>query len=446
VLGVEGFGRYGFAVAIMGFCTVLADFGLNQLQVRETSISKDNDSPRYHIVSSLVARIMLGFIGFAVMAAFAFFSKKPTNLKILLILFGGGVFFYNLMGSFSSVLVGLERFLSYGILSIIHNLGYISLATAGLFLGFGLVGIGVGHFAAALIILIIASYFVSTKVIRPMGKPDIEKAFGIFKRAVPLGITAVLVNIYYKADFVMLSFMKGDQEVGFYNSAYMIVNTLLLLITTFTATLLPRLSSLFATDFEALGRLYRTIFKYLLFAGLGCAFGAVALAGPIFLFLFDKAYLPGAAALSILVWASALMFVNAFQGTALIALDRKRQLAYMTGTAALVNIVLNLLLIPKFGFRGAAVATVISEVIAGAWSFILLTGLNPWRNILPQFAKSLAAALVMFLALHYISGIHVILRIAIGIFMYALVLIVIRGFDKNDWQLIKSVLKLKELP
>lgn len=430
----------------MGFCTVLSDFGLNQVQIRETSIKKDNDSPGYHIVSSLMARIMLGFIAFAVIAAFAFFSGKPADLKILLILFGGGVFFFNLMGSFSSVLVGFERFFSYGIISIIHHLGYISLATAGLFLGFGLVGIGVGQFSSALIILIIASYFVSTKVIKPRGKLNVEQAFRIFKKAVPLGITAVLVNIYYKADFVMLSFMKGDEQVGFYNSAYMIVNTLLLLITTFTATLLPRLSFLFAADFEALGKLYRTVFKYLLFTGLGCAFGAVALAGPIFLFLFDEAYLPGAAALSILIWASALMFVNAFQGTALIALDMKRQLAYMAGTAALVNIILNILLIPKFGFRGAAVATVISEVIAGVWSFVLLTKLNPWRTILPLFMKSLAAALVMSVVLHYIPGIHVLLRIAIGFFAYALMLITVRGFDSNDWQLIKSVLKLKELP
>ena len=430
----------------MGFCNALSDFGLNQVQIRETSINKDNDSPGYYIVSSLTARIILGFIAFAVIGTFAFFSGKPADVKILLILFGGGVFFYNLMGSFSSALIGFERFLSYGIISIIHYLGYISLATAALFLGFGLIGIGVGQISSALIVLIIASYFVSTKVVKPRGKPSLDQALRIFKKAVPLGITAVLVNIYYKADFVMLSFMKGDKEVGFYNSAYMIVNTLLLLITTFTSTLLPRLSFLFATDFEALGKLYRTVFKYLLFAGLGCAFGAVALAKPIFLLLFDEIYLPGAAALSILIWASALMFVNAFQGTALIAADKKRQLVYMTGTGALINIVLNIFLIPRFGFRGAAVATVISEAIAGVWSFILLTKLNPWRQILPLFMKSLTAALVMFFALNHIPGIHVLLRIVVGFFTYTLILITVRGFDSNDWQLIKSVVKLKRSP
>jgi len=76
--------------------------------------------------------------------------------------------------------------------------------------------------------------------------------------------------------------------------------------------------------------MYRTVFKYLLFVGTGCAFGALVLARPVFELVFGPEYLPGAAALKILIWASALIFVNSLQGILLIASDMKRELLYLT--------------------------------------------------------------------------------------------------------------------
>jgi O-antigen/teichoic acid export membrane protein len=251
--------------------------------------------------------------------------------------------------------------------------GYVTLSSLSLWMGYGLIGIGISQVVVAVAVTGGGSVFVSKKILRPLLSFNLQNGWEIFRLAAPLGLTAILTTIYYKADFVMLSYMKSDTEVGYYNAAYTIVNTLLLFTTTFTATMLPRLSSLFTSDTEVLGRLYRTAFKYLLFTGLGCAVGATALAGPIMNFLFGPEYLPGAAALAILIWASALMFVNSLQGSLLVASNLKRQLMYMTGAGAVANLILNFMLIPKFGLRGAAVATVSSEVIAGTWSFVLLS-------------------------------------------------------------------------
>jgi O-antigen/teichoic acid export membrane protein len=263
----------------------------------------------------------------------------------------------------------------------------------------------------------------------------------MLKKAAPLGITAVLVAIYYKAGFVLLSYFRGDTEVGYYNSAYTVVNTLLLFAATLSGTLLPRLSSLFIVDFAVLGNLYRTAFKYLLFIGLGFAFGATFLAKPVFMLVYGPAYLPGAAALAILIWASALMFVNSLQGTLLIASNMKRQLVYLTGTAAIANIILNVILIPKFGFRGAAVTAVVSEAIAGTWAFVLLREHIPFKYLLSLLLKAILASIVMILLIEALSSMNVIWRVAIGIAVYGICLLVFRGIDSADLRIVKKLLK-----
>jgi O-antigen/teichoic acid export membrane protein len=436
---VEGFGQYGFTLAIIGFFTVISEFGLNPVQIRETSINRDSDLPRRYISLTLLARTILGCISLAIIVAVAIFANKPDDVRLLLILLGAGMFVTNLFGSYSAVLMGLEKLESFAVFSALYSLGFTVLAIAALKLGFGLVGIGVSQLSVGLIITVAGVLYVTHKVMKPLGGIDFPKGIEIFKMAAPLGLTAVLTAIYYRANFIILSYMRGDMEVGYLNAAYTISNTLLLFATTFSGSLLPRLSSLFVNDYETLGKIYRTAFKYLVFVGIGSAFGAVALAKPVIEFLFGEQFMPGATALSILIWGSALMFANSLQGNMLVASNKKRELVHMTGVAAAANIALNFLLIPPYGIGGAALAMVVSEAITGIWSFVLLRRHNPPSTLLAIIVKSVLASLLMILAIISIPMFHVAYRVIIGIAAYAVGLVVFRGFDAADIKIIRNL-------
>jgi len=387
-----------------------------------------------------LARIILGGFSLLIIIAVALFSQKPPDVKWLLILLGTGMFTTNLFGSYSAVLMGFERFKAYGVFSALYSLGVVLLSLLALKIGLGLVGIGVGQLLTSLVVTISGILFVTYKVLSPRGGINFSGSLGVLKAAAPLGLASVLITIYYRADFVMLSYMRGDIEVGYYGAAYTIINTLLLFAGTFSGSLLPRLSNLFVNDSAALARLYGVAFKYLLFVGIGAAFGAMILADPIMQFLFGEDYLPGGAALSILIWASALMFVNSLQGTLLVASDLRRQLVYLTGTAAGVNLLLNLFLIPAYGIRGAAAATVSAEIIAGVWSFALNRKYHSSRDMARALIGPLAAAIIMSIVLLLLPTMHVLYRIILGIITYLACLIIFKGLGSRDFDIIRDMI------
>ncbi len=373
----------------------------------------------------------------------ALLSNKPYDVKLLLCFLAVSMFVTNLFGSFTAVLVAQERFAAFGILSALYVFGYSVLAIMALLAGFGLVGIGVSQMIVAVAVAVIGTLYVSSRILKPRGRPRFSGGFDFFKLAAPLGLTALLTSMYHKTDFVLLSYIKGDQEVGYYNAANTLINSLLLFATTFTSTLLPRLSALFAADFAVLGKLYRTAFKYLLFAGIGCAVGATILAVPILNLLFGDKFQAGAGALTILIWAACLMFVNSLQGSLLVASNLKNQLVYMTATAAVANIILNVILIPVYSIKGAATAVVVSEAIAGCWSYILLRKHNPLIYLSTLLSKAAVAAAVMALAVIFVPLGHVLLRVGLGIVIYAIALVVVRGFDSRDLKIVRDVLGVK---
>jgi O-antigen/teichoic acid export membrane protein len=256
----------------------------------------------------------------------------------------------------------------------------------------------------------------------------------------PLGLAGILVILYYRIGFVLLSFMRGDIELGYYNSAFTIVNGLLLFAGTFSGTLLPRLSSLYADEEGNLGKLFRTAFKYLFILGIGFAFGAAALAGPIFDLLFGPEYHPGASSLASLGWATVLMFINSLHNNTLVALNMKKKLLLINGVVAAVNILLNIALIPQFGFRGAAVAVLGSELILSIWTYSILRVHNPGSHLIPLAIKTLAAALAMTFAVTLIHA-HVVTRVALGIVVYALALVAVKGLDRSDLQIASRIIK-----
>jgi O-antigen/teichoic acid export membrane protein len=392
------------------------------------------------MAASLTARTALGILSMASIVVIALLSHKHIEVKLLMILLGLAMLITNMLGSFTSVLVGLERFKAYGLISATYSFTYSALAIAALYLGFGLVGIGVSQLIVAAAITLLGIFFVSMKVMKPAGGLSIAGGIGLLKMSAPLGLAGILVILYYRIGFVLLSFIKGDIELGYYNSAFTIVNGLLLFAGTFSGTLLPRLSSLYAEDEENLGKLFRTAFKYLFILGIGFAFGAAVLAGPIFDLLFGPEYHPGASSLAILGWATVLMFINSLHNNTLVALNMKKKLLLINGVVAAANILLNIALIPRFGFRGAAGAVLGSELILSIWTYSILRVHNPGSNLIPLAIKTLAAALAMTFVVNLIHA-HVVIRVALGIAVYALALVAVKGLDRSDLQIASRIIK-----
>jgi len=440
VLGVELFGQYGLVLAIITFFGVISYSGLDIYQTRQTAVLADKSKVGSLIGNAFLARALIGTAMIMIIYLISVFINKPLSFKVFLWLSAMAMAINFLMGSFSSTLLGYERFKLYGFLAMGTQSLNTILGLFVLYVGFGIEGIGIAYVVAAFIATIIIGLAVNRRVCRISFKLDWQNALNILKSSAPLAGAAILATVYYKADFIMLSFFKGDEAVGYYNSAYALVNGLLLVSTSLRATLLPRMAGYFVNDQEKLNRLYHVGFKYMLYIGLSAAFGALILAESIFELVYPQSYLPGAAALKILIWAMALMFINTLQSAHLIARDFKKQLMYITGLGAVLNIALNLVLIPKYSFTGAASATVITETITGIGFFYILRHSLHLRQLFPWLLRLLPPLIIMILFLIFMPGLSVVVRALIGAAIIVTGLVITRGLTSHDFGYMASLL------
>lgn len=353
-----------------------------------------------------------------------------------------GVNFF--MGGFSSTLLGFERFKLYGVLAMATQFILTVFGFIALYLGYGLIGIGVVHVLTACLVTVIIAILVRVRVCLFTFNGVYSEAAKFIKAALPLSITAILMTVYYRADLVMLSVMKGDDAVGFYNSAYALVNGLLLVSTSFSATIMPRLSGYFREDIEKMRSIFQVGFKYMLYFGLGIAFGSTFMAEPIYGLIYPGSFLPGAAALKILIWALALMFVNSLQSSFLVASDLKKVLMYITAFGAAINIGLNLMLIPEYSFKGAAIATLASELLTGICFYYVLRKSLPFNTIIIWALKVIPAIALMVIFLLFSGNVHAVLRVMGGAAAFILVLFMTKGLGKRDLNYITRLLPGEE--
>jgi len=146
-------------------------------------------------------------------------------------------------------------------------------------------------------------------------------------------------------------------------------------------------------------------------------------------------------ALQVLSWDVLLKFLYICIWFVLISANRQNRLALIAGAGALINIVLNLFLIPKFSFFGAAVATILTETFI-LLTFFYLAWVNnfkiPILNIVP---KPVFACLVMAAFILYFNSLNIYFLIPISILIYLVIFYLIKGFSPDELHLIKNMFK-----
>lgn len=199
--------------------------------------------------------------------------------------------------------------------------------------------------------------------LRLFSRPFIAKSL---KLMIPFGVAGLFTSIYYRVDMVMVEAFLGEVATGQYGAAYRVLEAL---------QMLPALIAL-AAVYPRLARLHHdgevARFRRLMKLSLAGLVGASLLV-TVVIYLFaaqvihildpDPSYGPAAGALRILVWSFPLLAANFLLYSALISMDQQRFASLALGSAVVMNVGLNVFLIPAIGIDGAAVATVIPEAI-----------------------------------------------------------------------------------
>ncbi len=439
-LGVVDYGKFAFAYALMSLFWILARFGLESLISRDVA-QVSGRAPRY-LGDTLQLHAYLGLLALGLMMASLLVFQKSPETSVLVFLLGLAMIFISMAESFTFTFASQERFDYQAILLAASQVLALVLVFAGLQAGWGLIGIGIGFAGAALAYLLIAWVLCTRKIATPLFVWDKSALWELMGKAVPFAVAGIFVGIYYRVDVLILTAFTTDQVVGWYDAAQNFVWALKLIPASLAAVLLPAFSKMYLADRERTIKTYRKVIKYVSLAAVPIIFFTFTWAESLTVLILGPDYRESGQVLRWLVWAAALMFINAQQGTILIATGRERQLLIATAVGAVSSVILNLVLVPRFSLYGAATANVLSELIVAVMCIVYSRLLVPLRNLAGDVIKPYSFLLII-VTIPVWFGLSPVLATIIALSGY--VVLALSLIPNDDMRLLKAILRPRAL-
>lgn len=458
-LSVAGYGEYIVIYEFLAFFGIAADLGLYTIAVRD--MAEDESKIPKIIGNVLSIRTILVTITMIAAAIAVFFIPKYAGTRIPI-----GVIFATLTvwatilnGTITSVLqvklkmgiasvaVVLGKFISVGFMVYVIFFGFPNDKEMGFYMLIAAGNIG------ALVNLLATSYWVR-KIAPIKYQFDLSLWKEIMKKSLPYGVALILSTIYFRMNSIFISLMRGQEEVGIYAVAMRMLEQLTIVPLYFMNSVLPVLTKAIKENTDRYKKIISYSFDFLASLSVPLVVGGVLLAYPIIFIVSSPEYLSrlpegfygSDIAFQILVVALLFQFLNILSNFILIALNKQAKLLYINGGVVIIDIILNLIFIPKYGFQGACVTAVFSEL------FILVASMATSRHYLKfsinfmNLFKIIISALVMGaiikllqpITYQYLQNWNVLLLVAIGSVVYFAMLFVTKVISKDMLKLLKK--------
>jgi len=458
-LGVETYGLYISVYEFLAFFGIVADFGLFTIAVREITHDLDRKDFIFGNIFSLRTLLAGTMMILAIVAVYLIPKYQETYIPLGVAIASISVFFSILNGTISSVLqVNLKmQYPAIGlILGKIATVGYMiyvvfyayTQPSAEAFfhlLWAGVIGNGV---------MLFFTWFFARRYakIRFLFNWNYWKV--TLWKALPYGAALVLNMVYFRIDSILLFLLKDATEVGIFGTPMRILDILLTIPVYFMSSVLPTLTLQAKHTPEKVKETLQHAFDFLIAVAAPIVAGVQALAyslifavsSPEFLSRLDEGFYGADIALQILIVAMFFAFIGSVFTFTLIALGKQGKLLYISSIVAALNIAANLLLIPHWGFRGAAVVSVLSEILIVILAVVLLHRHLAYRLNLTPALKIISSATVMGLLVWVlrdplygvVQNFNLLILIPCGGIFYAGMLWVTGVVDQEKWRLIKG--------
>ncbi len=433
VLGPEGTGKTAFAFSFISYFILIASIGIPIYGIREVARVRDNKAA----LSALVQELMilhaiatgisfLGFLG----VMFVNHKVQQESLLFLVVSFSIPLSLLTVDWLYQ----GLEEYAFITIRSLIFSVISIGF----LFLFVHQQGDYVINAAISVLAALGASILNFWHARKIIFHPRIQS--WDFRRHIrPLTIMYslnFLVSVYVNIDTVMLGFLSTAQRVGYYSGAMKLTKMLLGIVTSFGTVLIPRLSYYLAvgqkSEFE---RMLHLSISFVLLLCLPITVALIALGKEIVVVMMGVQYLPSIACLSITAPIIILIgLTNIFAFQILYPLGMEKKVVLSVGLGAISAVVLNWLLIPRWGHLGAAWASLLAEFVVFLVLIPQIQAVNsirwPWGNLV-KYATASGVMLIPIFLIRWLTRenqmvVRLALDVAVGSTIYFGVLFLMR--------------------
>ena len=442
-LGVSDFGRYSLVGIIIFYFNFFSNLGIGPLSVREISRRRENAAAFFNNILTL--RAFLGFVSLGLLHLFSRVIGYEPELVALLTIASIAMIFNIVINCFDSIFISFERMQYPALFSV----AAISLTTvfsiAVLEMGFGLRELFMGSIVISFLVMLGYANIVSRKILRfrPSLQWDIWKS--ILIQALPFGILMVLGLLHSKIDIFMLSKIPGPVDgmtaIGFYSAPHKVFMATMLLIESMRTAIFPLISLNFRENIGLVIRAYYIAFRGILyFFSIPFLFFFLFLSEPFIDIVFSAQYKESTFAMQILALAYALMAFNTPIIMVLMNIRNLYSFVPVVFLAAVLNISLNMVLIPRYSFNGAAIATLITVGVIFVIKLIFIRKTFDGRFPIPKLSYRIVPLCVfVFGLIHFMKDINLTIAVIAGISIYYISLFAAGIIDREDRAKLKQL-------
>ncbi len=432
VLEPSGIGKVEFANSIVSYFVLFTALGVPTYGMREIARVRDNiknlSKTVFELSFMLLITTSIGYIiYFIIIRSFSYFYVQRNIFYIIAptIFLSSFNFDWFYQGIENQTYITI-RFIVVKVLQIIAI--FLLIKNTEHFLRYAAISVGLNGFSSFFNILYLRKY------IKKSAFKELD--FSRHIKSVLIIFTSIIaVNIYMQLDITMVGVFCSDTEVGLYTAANRIVRIAIAIVTMFCSVITPRLENcLKNNNINSYNRYLNLSFRYILLFAIPFFLGINAIAGDIIALFAGEQYLPAVVTIKLLSPIIILVGLASFVGLQLLYLNRKEyKYTIAVSVSAVLNTIVNAILIPLFAQNGAAIGTIIAE---STGLFIQIIFARKYFKAIDFFSfnslKFLISGIVMYLAVRNVPYIneniffHCVVCIVFGAIIYASSLIILR--------------------
>lgn len=400
ILGATGYGKFTFALSFVSIIVIFADLGLSNITTRELSRAREGEKDYSAI---LALKVVLSGIALAVMVVGSFLiTEDPVIQRAIWLL---AIFilisnFFSILYAFFRARQKMEYEAGAKILQALATtgIGFLILLTLP-----SVGNLSAGYLLANLITLalLLPFFHLRFQAVRLRWSRAVSKRF--LRISWPLSLGFLFGGIHLFVDSAMMGYFGEITQTGWYNAAGKIALATIVAATLIAKSFYPVLSRFFKESRERLQRAWQYQMELMVILALPLMIGGLVLAPRIIDFFYGSGYSPSIFAFQLLIVVAGLSFLYYPLSMILVVADHEKKNFSLILGGGVINILLNLILIPQYSLYGAAIATIIAALIIFLAALILsgrLTPISPFNGRLLQvLILASLASLIMFAVL-----------------------------------------------
>ena len=360
-LGADKFGIFNFALSFVYLLGIVSDLGLDQVVIRELvkGAYKTNQVLGTVFVMKFIGSIssMLLIVVITGLLSMDAYTKLIICILSLRLVFQS----FNVIEFYFKSQV-LSKYVVYSQITAL-------MITAILCLFFIYLKLPLIYFVCVVVIEAAITSALNISYVMKYQKIsdwqfDSEIAGKLLSDAWPMIVSGIAIAIYMRIDQIMIKEMLGAASVGYYAAATRLSEAFYFVPLVITSSLFPAIINAKLRDNLQYESRLRALFAILFWPAFIMSLLTAAIATPLINVLYGQEFMPAAKVLPIHIWASIFVFLGVARQAWVVSENLQIYTMAYVVIAAAINILLNLILIPKLGIRGAAVATVISQFVS----------------------------------------------------------------------------------